>query len=717
MNSQAHPAMEQAQDILSRVFGYHDFRDKQAEIIDDVLHGNNPLVLIPTGGGKSLCYQIPSILLQGTGIIITPLIALMEDQVKALKLLGVKAAYYNSTLTDQQRQEIRSRLLQGDLDLLYLSPEQLASVSAQDLLSRCKISLIAIDEAHCLSQWGHDFRPDYLLLQRLPQWFPHIPRIALTATADEQTRQEIMQKLQLDTLHLNSFDRPNIHYSIEVETGRNNEKLLRFIQQEHVDEAGIVYCTSRKSVDSIAQYLAEQGVKALPYHAGLSPYERTRNQRIFLEEDGVVIVATVAFGMGIDKPDVRFVAHMNMPKTIESYYQETGRAGRDGLPAVAWMLYRMTDVNTNRRMIEMSEGNETFKSVQRQKLESMIGFCESTRCRRQLLLEYFSEIMEKPCGNCDVCDMPPQQYDGSLHAQYALSTIYRSGQNFGVKHLIDILLASTNDKIKAYGHDKLSTYGIGKDLGSDEWKSVFRQLLVGKYIYADYERYGALRLADKCRPLLKGEEKLFLRKIIVDKSGKRNKYSKDTPLQSPLREALLEYRRQQAQSAGVPSYVVFHDATIQSIMDIMPAKQEELSLVEGFGEKRIEKYGKDILLIVASARQKGIVEGRPDKIDTVQQSFNLLKHGLSVAEIAERRGLVENTVYSHMAKLISEAHLQLEDVVQLEQYQLDLILSAIQELGEDVPLKNLYEHLNQRYSYGILRCVLAHEKRAAVMAG
>ncbi len=509
------PGMEAAHEILKRRFGYSNFRLNQGDIINALLAGRDVLTLMPTGGGKSLCYQIPALLRNGAGVVVSPLIALMQDQVNTLQQLGIRAAFLNSTQDTNTRQEIETALRRGELDLLYLAPERLLTESTLRLLDDVPLTLFAIDEAHCVSQWGHDFRPEYQQLSMLHKRYPNVPRIALTATADARTRQEIIEQLDLheSAVFINSFDRPNIRYS-QNEGQNAREQLWHFLENEHPADAGIVYCLSRKKVEAIAEWLQGKGRIALPYHAGLPNEVRSEHQARFLREDGVIIVATIAFGMGIDKPDVRFVAHLNLPKSIEAYYQETGRAGRDGAAANAWLAYGLQDVITLRQMTHASDANEKYKQITHHKLEAMLGLCELTTCRRQALLAYFDEQYDEPCGNCDNCLQPPQTWDATVTAQKALSCVYRTGQRFGVNYIIEILTGKKNDeRILRLGHDKISTYGIGHDLSATDWRGVFRQLIARGYLSVDIEGYGALHLTEACRPLLRGEVELALRKL------------------------------------------------------------------------------------------------------------------------------------------------------------------------------------------------------------
>ena len=597
--------------ILHSVFGYERFRAPQAEVIGTLMAGRDALVLMPTGGGKSLCFQIPAIARPGTGVVVSPLIALMQDQVAALTQAGVRAAFLNSTLDAGQARAIETQLLRGELDLLYVAPERLMLDRTLDLLASLpRLALFAIDEAHCVSQWGHDFRPEYMGLNVLHERFPGVPRIALTATADEPTRREIIARLKLEDarVFISSFDRPNIRYRIG-QSGNGpsaRDRLLRFIRDEHANDAGIVYCLSRKRVDEIAAWLATQGLTALPYHAGLGSDVRAANQSRFLNEEGVIMVATIAFGMGIDKPNVRFVAHLNLPKSVEAYYQETGRAGRDGLPADAWMIYGLQDVITLRQMLEAGDAGDAHKRVERHKLDAMLGLCELTTCRRQALLTYFSETLSKPCGNCDTCLEPPEAWDATVPAQKALSCVHRTGQRFGVNYLIDVLLGKDDDRIKRFGHDRLTTSGIGKELGQQEWRGVFRQLISRGLLAVDLEGHGGLRLTDLSRPVLRGEERLWLRRDAIPEKAKKTKtaraarrpFTQDTDQR--LWEALRARRLELARKQGVPPYVVFHDATLAEMVERRPRTLSDLAHISGVGERKLAAYGADFIAIVCA---------------------------------------------------------------------------------------------------------------------
>ena len=594
--------------VLNTVFGYAEFRKPQDEVINTVINGNNALVLMPTGGGKSLCYQVPALIRSGCAIVISPLIALMQDQVNALTLLGVNASFLNSSLDHQQANNVEQALMQGQLDLLYIAPERLTQPRMLSLLQQCNIALFAIDEAHCVSQWGHDFRADYLQLSLLPQQFPLVPRIALTATADPRTHKEISEKLQLDDAKhfVAGFDRPNIQYRIGQKANAR-QQLLNFIRHEHAHDAGIIYCLSRKKTEETANWLCQQGLQALPYHAGLPNEVKELHQNRFLREDGLIIVATIAFGMGIDKPDVRFVAHLDLPKSIESYYQETGRAGRDGQAANAWMVYGLQDVIKLKQMLDKSQAPEQQKRIERQRLDAMLGLCEITTCRRQTLLHYFAEHLAKPCGNCDTCITPVEKWDGTDAARKALSCVYRSGQRFGVNHLIDILLGKNSAKITQYQHQQLTTFGIGTELDTNQWHSVFRQLVSRGYIYADMDSFGAFKLTDKCRPLLRGEESIELRKDNTQLSKKQNarkssksKVKANVPEHGePLWQALRALRKKLADEHGIPPFTVFHDSALIDMITTKPGNREQLLAISGVGVSKLDKYGDQFLAVLS----------------------------------------------------------------------------------------------------------------------
>jgi ATP-dependent DNA helicase RecQ len=597
-------------DTLRRVFGYPSFRGPQEEIIGHLIGGGDALVLMPTGGGKSLCYQIPAMLRRGVGVVVSPLIALMQDQVDALLQAGVRAAFLNSSQDFATASEIERRLRGDELDLVYVAPERLLTDRFQALMDhlqeRGRLALFAIDEAHCVSQWGHDFRPEYIQLSALHQRYPSVPRIALTATADQLTRQEIITRLGLDAarIFISSFDRPNIRYTV-VERDNPRRQLLDFVAG-YRGAAGIVYCLSRKKVDETAAWLGQQGIAALPYHAGLDVGTRQRNQQRFLREEGIVMVATIAFGMGIDKPDVRFVAHLDLPKSLEAYYQETGRAGRDGEPAEAWMTYGLNDVVIHRMRIEESMAGEEQKRVERSKLDALLAWCEAATCRRALLLRYFSEEAGA-CGNCDTCLDPPRMWDGTVAAQKAMSAALRTGQRFGAGHLIDVLRGKATEKVEQFGHASLPTFGAGADLDDAGWRSVFRQLLAAGLLHADALAYGALRLTDAARPVLKGEATLMLRKQLARPRGKKaapagRRSAVEVPLaesDSPRFDALRAWRAGLAREQGVPAYVILHDKTLRELATRRPASVDDLLHVPGIGQAKAERYGEALLVLLA----------------------------------------------------------------------------------------------------------------------
>jgi ATP-dependent DNA helicase RecQ len=597
--------------ILKTVFGFDSYRGEQADIIRHVIGGGDALVLMPTGGGKSLCYQIPALVRRGVAIVVSPLIALMQDQVESLKQLGVKAAALNSSLEYHEAVAIERQLRRGELDLLYVAPERLLTDSFLALLDDCELALFAIDEAHCVSQWGHDFRPEYLQLMVLHNRYPNIPRIALTATADGPTRRDILERLELGQgrSFVAGFDRPNIRYSVRAKTAPRNQ-LLQFLADRR-DQAGIVYCLSRKKVDETASRLSDEGYLALPYHAGLDSRVRAANQDRFIKEEGVIMVATIAFGMGIDKPDVRFVVHLDLPKSLEAYYQETGRAGRDGLPSEAWMIYGLQDVAKLRQMAESSEAAEAQKRIESRKLDALLGFCETTRCRRQVLLEYFGESDIAACGNCDTCLEPVDSFDGTEISQKALSCVYRTGQMFGAAHIIDVLLGGDTERIRKFHHDETSTYGIGKEISRDEWRSVIRQLVSLGLLVVDMEGYGGLRLGSDCRDVLRGDRRIELRR---EPSGKRGSGSEKSrsgksrspvdfgdPAQDALFQALRSKRMELAKAQGVPPYVIFQDKQLVAMVLQQPGSLSEFATLSGVGQAKLERYGSAFLDVITSA--------------------------------------------------------------------------------------------------------------------
>ncbi len=593
-------------EVLRHTFGYAAFRDAQGDVVDHVVAGGDALVLMPTGGGKSLCYQVPSLVRQGTGIVVSPLIALMQDQVAALTQLGVRAAFLNSTQGADAARATERALLADELDLLYVAPERLTTSRCLDLLDRAQLALFAIDEAHCVSQWGHDFRPEYLQLSLLHERYPQIPRIALTATADPQTRAEIIARLGLADARVftSSFDRPNIRYTI-VDKEDARAQLLRFIEDGHRGEAGIVYCLSRRKVDETAAWLVSRGVCSLPYHAGMDTPARTEHQARFQREEGLVMVATIAFGMGIDKPDVRFVAHLDLPKSVEGYYQETGRAGRDGAPADAWMAYGLADVVQQRRLIDMSDASDEYKRVSAAKLDALLGLCETAGCRRVRLLDYFGEA-SIPCGNCDTCLAPPETYDATASAQKALSAIYRTGQRFGAVHLIDVLRGKAGARITRWEHDKLSVFGIGEDVDETAWRGVFRQLVALGFARVDHEAHGALRLTEASRPVLKGAQQVSMRRAVTRvRSTRRPLRSGSVPVadlsaaDSALLDRLKAWRLTESRTQSVPAFVILHDKTLAEIARQRPPNLSALRDIAGIGATKLERYGPALVRIVA----------------------------------------------------------------------------------------------------------------------
>lgn len=596
--------MKTPHSILKDVFGYHEFRGPQEAVINALVAGDDALVLMPTGGGKSLCYQIPSLVRDGVGVVVSPLIALMQDQVSALHELGVRAGFLNSSMTPQEAWQTELAMHNGELDMLYVAPERLIQPRTVEMLHGVKIALFAIDEAHCVSQWGHDFRADYLKLDMLQREFPQVPRIALTATADVRTREEIIARLQLENAQqfVNGFDRPNIQYRIQQ---KNNPKiqLMRFLRDEQANNSGIIYCLSRNKVEQVAEWLSTEGFTALPYHAGLPAPTRQKNQQRFLREDNIIMVATIAFGMGIDKPDVRFVAHLDLPKSIEAYYQETGRAGRDGEPATTLLLYGLEDVVKLRQMMSNSEGSEEFKRNEQQRLNAMLGLCEITTCRRQTLLRYFGDTLVQPCGNCDCCLTPAQTWDATEPVRMALSCVYRTGQRFGAGHVIDVLRGAENEKINSFGHKQLSTYGIGKHITADEWKSIFRQLVARGLLDVDAQAYGGLKLNDSCRAILRGEEKIQLRRDIKASAttvARRQGVVVDAEDQK-LWNALRACRKRLAEEHGVPPYVIFHDATLREMLEFRPTTESELLSITGVGQSKLERFGDEFLEVIREA--------------------------------------------------------------------------------------------------------------------
>ena len=722
---------ELALQVLQTRFGYENFRGEQEEVICHIIDGGDALVLMPTGGGKSLCYQIPSLIRPGIGIVISPLIALMQDQVDALRQLGIRAAFLNSTLQYADVLQIEQQLRANTIDLLYIAPERLMTERFQQLLQQIQIALFAIDEAHCVSQWGHDFRPEYIQLSILHERFPEIPRIALTATADRITHQEIAEKLALtEARHfISSFDRPNIQYKVMV---KDNPKaqLLDFLRNEHHNDAGIVYCLSRKNVEKTAEWLCEKGYRALPYHAGLTHQVRQDNQRRFLQEDKIIIVATVAFGMGIDKPDVRFVAHLNLPKSLEAYYQETGRAGRDGQKSTAWMVYNLADVVLLRKMMAESEADEAHKRMEQSKLDSLLAFCETHRCRRQVLLGYFDENLEDPCNNCDTCLETVETIDGTVLAQKALSCIFRTGQRFGAGHLIDVLLGKNNDRVERLGHDQISTFGIGSELTGKEWKSLFRQLIASGFISVDLEGYGGFMLTAKSKEILKGTQEFRLRKdptpkrIFPKKSDKKSTLFKN-PKAQQLWEALRKLRLEIAREQRVPPYIIFNDATLREMVQCCPQTLGEMINITGIGEAKLERYGRDFLDVLSQFDEfHGLQEHelpsskklapqptpRGELSPPVLEAVALIRQGWTVEQVAQQRGLPVATIIGHLSIAIESKELRLSQVTSLTEEEVQLIKESFDSHSHETSyqLKSVFDSLQQKYDYSTLKLVRSH---------
>ena len=699
--------LDHALRILKDVFGYDSFRGRQEAIIERVAGGGDALVLMPTGGGKSLCFQVPALLREGLAVVVSPLIALMDDQVATLDELGVAAVALNSTLNAEQQREIAERINRGEIKMLYLAPERLVQPRMLAFLQRLDIALFAIDEAHCVSQWGHDFRPEYLQLGQLAELFPTVPRIALTATADIRTREEIVQRLHLHNAErfLSSFDRPNIFYRI-VPKEQPRKQLLAFLAERKGD-AGIVYCLSRKKVDEMAAFLTEQGFPALPYHAGLANELRAYHQKRFLNEEGLIMVATIAFGMGIDKPNVRFVAHLDLPKSLEAYYQETGRAGRDGLPADAWMAYGLQDVIFLKQMLNNSEGDERHKRLEQHKLDAMLALCEETRCRRQVLLAYFDEDMPNPCGHCDNCIDGVQTWDATEPARQALSAIYRSGQRYGVGHLVDLLLGRDNDKVRVPGHQHLSVFGVGKAFSEGEWRSLFRQLVARGLADVDLEGYGGLRLSDSCRPLLRGEVTLQLRRDLKPQHTAKTSSSAASQLvrgdEREQWEALRALRRKLAEEHAVPPYVIFPDATLLEMLRSKPGTLAEMAQVSGVGARKLERYGAAFLEVLS-----GNAEAPRVVLDLRHELVSLARAGMTPLQIASQLKCSEKNVYSLLAEAIGRQQLSLQQALDLPEELLGEIQDAFLDgEGELPPVAEVSGLFVGRAEDGVLYCVRA----------
>ncbi|MCU1725755.1 DNA helicase RecQ [Pseudomonas sp. 7P_10.2_Bac1] len=700
--------LEQAQRVLKDIFGYDSFRGRQGEIIERVASGGDALVLMPTGGGKSLCFQVPALLRDGLAVVVSPLIALMDDQVATLEELGVAAASLNSTLSADQQRDLASRIRRGEVKMLYLAPERLVQPRMMAFLQSLDIALFAIDEAHCVSQWGHDFRPEYLQLGQLAEMFPHVPRIALTATADKRTREEIVTRLHLQNAErfLSSFDRPNIFYRI-VPKEQPRKQLLAFLSERRSD-AGIVYCLSRKKVDEVAQFLCDQGFPALPYHAGLPNETRAANQKRFLIEEGLIMVATIAFGMGIDKSNVRFVAHLDLPKSLEAYYQETGRAGRDGLPADAWMAYGLQDVVMLKQMLQNSEGDERHKRLEHHKLDAMLALCEETRCRRQTLLAYFDEDMPQPCGHCDNCVDGVQTWDATEPARQALSAIHRTGQRYGTGHLIDVLLGRENEKIRSVGHQHLSVFGLGKARSEGEWRTLFRQLVARGLADIDIEGYGGLRLNDSCRSLLRGEVTLELRRELKPQTTVKS--SSASPASQLVRgdereqwEALRALRRKLAEEHGVPPYVIFPDSTLLEMLRSQPTSLSDMAKVSGIGARKLERYGEAFLEVLG-----GQVETPKVVADIRHELISLARAGMTPLQISGQLQCSEKNVYTLLAEAIGRQELSLEQALDLPEELMEEVQDAFLDGEGELPsVSSIAEQFKGRVPEGVLYCVRA----------
>ncbi|MFI8580571.1 DNA helicase RecQ [Ectopseudomonas khazarica] len=701
--------LDHAQRILKDVFGYDAFRGNQSAIIERVAGGGDALVLMPTGGGKSLCYQVPALMRDGLAVVVSPLIALMDDQVATLDELGVAAVALNSTLSPDEQREIADRIRRGQIKMLYLAPERLVQARMLNFLQGLDIALFAIDEAHCVSQWGHDFRPEYLQLGQLAELFPAVPRIALTATADKRTREEIVQRLHLEHAErfLSSFDRPNIFYRIQPKD-QPRKQLLGFLAARKGD-AGIVYCLSRKKVEEVADFLSSQGFPALPYHAGLPNELRAYHQKRFLNEEGLIMVATIAFGMGIDKPNVRFVCHLDLPKSLEAYYQETGRAGRDGLPADAWMAYGLQDVIFLKQMLNNSEGDERHKRIEQHKLDAMLALCEETRCRRQALLAYFDEVLEQPCGHCDNCIDGVETWDATEPARQALSAIYRSGQRYGVGHLVDILLGRDNEKIRASGHQHLAVFGVGKGFSEVEWRTLFRQLVARGLADVDLEGFGGLRLDESCRPLLRGEVTLQLRREPKPAQAVKASSSAASQLvqghEREMWEALRSLRRKLAEEHSVPPYVIFPDATLLEMLRSQPGSLSEMAEVSGVGARKLERYGQAFLEVLAGNAQD---EAPVPVADLRHELVSLARAGMTPAQIAGQLNCSEKNVYSLLAEAIAQQQLSLEQALDLPEELLGEIQESFLDGEGELPaVSEIAPLFAGRVDEAVLYCVRA----------
>jgi ATP-dependent DNA helicase RecQ len=725
--------LARCREILTTTFGFRTFRNLQEEIIAHIVTGNDALVLMPTGGGKSLCYQIPSMVRPGTGIVISPLIALMQDQVAGLVQMGIKAAALNSSLSHEEGVDVENRLVSGQLDLLYVAPERLLTDRFLSLLERTEIALFAIDEAHCVSQWGHDFRPEYTRLNILEERFPRIPRLAMTATADTPTKKDIQENLHLTKARIFStgFDRPNIRYTV-IPKNNAHQQLLRFIHEEHPGESGIVYRFSRKKVDQTASWLADKGLNALPYHAGLDPAVRQKNQEQFMREEGIIMVATIAFGMGVDKADIRFVAHLEPPRSMEGYYQETGRAGRDGLPADAWMTYGFGDIVAMRSLVLANAGSRERQRIEWQKLEALLGFLETASCRRKALLAYFGDSYPEKCGNCDNCLYPVETWDGTIAAQKALSNIFRTGQRFGVAHLTEVLLGNHSQTVLKFGHDRVSTFGIGTELDKRAWSSVYRQLASAGALYVDMENYGALRLNEKSWAIMRGQEKIRFRtdptplpkKSRNTSSGSRAAVELTTEESKILWESLRSLRRDIADKQNVPPYTVFADKTLLEMIAYRPTTLKGMRSLYGIGQAKQERYGQNFLDVLTDhAAEHGRPADLPDLpepapirpvqtektalSETERLSLECFRKSGSIHEVADERGLKLSTVTGHLAQAVKLGEITVNEVTGLKDEELAEIRKTFEELTGDGTgtLGRVFEALSRRYDYELLKCV------------
>ncbi|NVK86974.1 MAG: DNA helicase RecQ [Gammaproteobacteria bacterium] len=692
-----------ALNLLQKHFGYPSFRDQQAPIIESVLAGQDVLVIMPTGGGKSLCYQIPAMLRNGVGIVISPLVALMDDQVATLKQNGVAAGCLHSGVSLAEQRQLARDLESGTIDILYVSPERFLTEKFVAFLSRLNIALFAIDEAHCVSQWGHDFRPEYANLYQIFARFLDVPRIALTATADQHTQQDIVERLNLRQVeaYYCGFDRPNIQYRVHSDLTQPKDELLAFIEQEHADDSGIVYCLSRKKVESTAEWLIQRGINAIAYHAGLSPALRAHAQQRFMREENIVIVATIAFGMGIDKPDVRFVAHLNLPKSIEAYYQETGRAGRDGLAATAWMSYGLNDLVLMKQMVDNSQADESVKRIERHKLDALLSYAESIECRRRVLLGYFDDEYAGDCGNCDNCLHPAQTEDASKMAQLALSCIYRTGQRFGAHYLINVLRGKDDERIKRNGHHQLALFNMGVEHDKNDWLTLLRQLLAQKFIAIDLAGHQTLRLADSCRPILRGEQAFRVRKKPLRKKASVRSNRFVSSENAELWAALREKRMALAQENNVAPYMIFNDQTLMAMMEKRPKNRRQFALLYGVGEAKLERFGAEFLAVLEAFDDEKTVSS--------EQVIELFKLSEDYQVVMKQLALSESAVYKALAEGIQSGQLQLNEVVTISESDLSQMHELfLQQSGSDYRISPVVDFFKPKFRYGEVRCVRAH---------